>query len=176
MSFSCERALLWLHKGGCNEECVASVCEAHFEVNLFMPHLMYNRLFWKGSLCDWSCLIFLSLLCLPWFPLLIAPSPHLLLVSLSLFFLIHLQRQDGEDLVVKGVEKEVTAEAFTSLLGPAASSAAEPSSVRKQIPKQSNGKAEVEVVFRGYKTDRLRQTDNLKVPCRRNPPLHPRTR
>lgn len=26
-------------------KCVASVCEAHFEVNLFMPHLMYNRMF-----------------------------------------------------------------------------------------------------------------------------------
>lgn len=64
----------------------------------------------------------------------------------------------------------MTAEAFTSLVGTAMSSAADTSSVRKQIPKQSNGQAEVEVVFGGNKTDRLSQTDNLKVPCRCNPP------
>lgn len=72
----------WHPGEGSLMKCVwASVCEAHFEVNLFVLCLTCNRLFWKGRLSDWSSLIF-SLCCV--LLAFLCSSSHLRL-SVSLF-------------------------------------------------------------------------------------------
>lgn len=59
----------------------------------------------------------------------------------------------------------MTAEVFTSVGEPLPPQLlTRPLPVRKQIPKQSEGKAGVEVLVGGQKYD------NLKMPRRRNPP------
>lgn len=82
--------------------------------------LMYNGLVLKrGKAARLISSYVLSLLCLPrLLPLLLVPPP-----TSSLWFL-PFQRQDGEDLVVKGVEEEVTTEALSpsrTRLSPASS-------------------------------------------------------
>lgn len=65
-------------------KCVwASVCEAHFEVNVFVLCLMYNWFVLKGKTARLMFCYFLPLLCSPCFPSLIISLP------------LSLQRQDG---------------------------------------------------------------------------------
>lgn len=95
----------------CNEVCVGKclcVCVKR-TLKLASLYLMYNGVVLKrGKAARLISSYVLSLLCLPrLLPLLLVTPP-----TSSLWFL-PFQRQDGEDLVVKGVEEEVTIEAFS---------------------------------------------------------------
>lgn len=147
----------WHPGEGSLMKCVwASVCEAHFEVNLFVLCLTCNRLFWKGRLSDWSSLIF-SLCCV--LLAFLCSSSHLRL-SVSLF----------SDKTVKIWLSKVWRKRWQlkcSLCGPpccflSAWSATCSLRLKTQFPKQSrcffffvkvqNDKAEAEYVFKGKKT------------------------
>lgn len=157
-------------------KCVwASVCEAHFEVNLFVLCLTYNGLFWKGRLSDWSSLIF-SLCCV--LLAFLCSSSHLPL-SVSLF----------SDKTVKIWLSKVWRKRWQLKCSPPPccflSAWSATCSLRRDCEntvskaikvfifffvKVQNDKAEVEYVFKGKKKT-ICLSDfffdaNLKVPCR----------